>query len=170
MEAVAGRSPARWTGAETGGGYVQTVPARAGDLRRLLQEGGPVPQSFCQHRPPVSSPSPFLFLPSPHRQIPRSLPLCPRASLSGVTLPRGATGRFAVAGESPHPRPCCSLPCPASATLPRFPRCSRWEVFLAAPSHFPAVSAVFHSSIYSCSPALIPSAHMPTSSERAQAL
>lgn len=36
LVAVLGRSPARQTGAETGGGYVQTVPAR-GDLRRLLQ-------------------------------------------------------------------------------------------------------------------------------------
>lgn len=108
-----------------------------------------MPQPFPQLRPPVSSLSPFPFLPS-HRRVPRPFPSPTRPFLSGLTLPGGATRRFAVTRGSPHPRPRCSLLCPAPATLPSFPRCSRLEMVRVAPSPVSALflRAAFHSSIH----------------------
>lgn len=51
----------------------------------------------------------------------------PRASLSGVTLPRGAPGRFAVArGEPPPLSPLQPGALPRRRS--RVPPCARWEV------------------------------------------
>lgn len=148
----------------------KTVPAR-GDLRRLLQRragASPLPSA------PASGLLAQSFSLPP---LPPARPSVPptRSSSSGVTLPGGAMRRFAVARGSPRPRPRCSRLRPAPATLPRCPQRSRLEMARGAPRHLPAVSALvlraaFHSSICSCSRALTPSAPVPTSSERPQAL
>lgn len=99
----------------------------------------------------------------------------PRASLSGVTLPRGATGRFAVArGEPPPLSPLQPVALPAPATFPGSSMCSLGGLFRVWPSHLAAVAALFllaafHSSIFSFPPALAPSADVPGSFRRSQA-
>lgn len=106
---VAGPTPAGWTGTETGGGYVQTVPAR-GDLKSS-SGGGPALHPFA---PRLAS---HLLiqgtLPSSPLSSGASLGAPPALPCPAVTLPR-ATGSFAVASGTPHPRPCCRLPvsCP----------------------------------------------------------
>lgn len=106
---VAGPTPAGWTGTETGGGYVQMVPAR-GDLKSS-SGGGPALHPF-----PPRSASHLLTqgpLPSSSLTSGASLGAPPALPSPAVTLPR-ATGSFAVAWGTPHPRPCCRLPvsCP----------------------------------------------------------
>lgn len=100
---------------------------RARGYEATSVKGGPVPPPFPRRRPPVSSPGPSPFLPSPGgASLGAPLPPSPRF-LSGVTLPRGATGRFAVARGGTPTRSPPQPPVPGGLS-PGSPMCSRREV------------------------------------------
>lgn len=119
MAAVAGRRPARWTGAGTGGSYVQTVPAR-GDLRRLVREGGRCLTPSLGAGLPSLHPVPFLSSPLPSGRPPAPPHSHPALPVRRDGAPRGRPGE-------PPPRPRCSLRCRVRRRSPGSVMCSRWE-------------------------------------------
>lgn len=170
VAAVAGRSLARWTGAERREAVTSKRSPRAG-ISGDFSETGPVPHPFPQRRPPVSSPISFPSSLLPTGAFLRAPP--PRFLVWRDAISR-RDGALRGRPREPPPRSPLQPGCPAPATFPGSSMCSLGGLFRVSPSYLPVVTALllraaFHSSIYSFSYALVPSANVPDSFRRSQA-